>query len=110
MQVEVCPKILMSRANERIYLDISSIKAPKDLKVNVTKPYWRLMVDERTRMKWSAFFEHKNDMIEPRCEIFNRWKQAGQPVQYVRCDNAGENLGLENRLKSSDWKLAMDFE
>ena len=57
MQVEVRPKILASRANERIYIDISLIQALKDLKVNVNKPYWRLMVDERTRMKWSTFFD-----------------------------------------------------
>ena len=61
-------------------------------------------------MKFSALYERKNNMIEPTCEEFYRWKQAGQPVKFVRCNNRGENKGLENRMKISDWKLPVDFE
>ena len=110
VRVEVNPKEVARKVNERIHLDISSVKAPKDLQVNVTKPNWRIMVDERTGMKWSDFYEAKSDMVEPTCEEFYQWKLAGKPVQFVRGDNAGENKKLKERLKSADWKLSVDFE
>ena len=31
----------------RIFLDVSTIKSLKEIKVSVTKPYWMIMVDER---------------------------------------------------------------
>ena len=49
-------------------------------------------------------------MAEPTCEVFHKWKQEGNPVGIVRCDNAGENKKLEGRYKSADWKLGIDFE
>ena len=69
-----------------------------------------MMVDEIKGMKWSNFYETKDGMVEPTCEKFHEWKQAGKPVKYVRCDNGGENKALENRLRSADWKLAVKFE
>jgi hypothetical protein len=76
--------------NERIFLDIATLKSPPE-GPNVTKPNWRIMVDERTQLKFSDFFETKNGMIEPTCEQFQKWHQHGMPVKYVRLDNAGEN-------------------
>ena len=31
-------------------------------------------------------------------------------VKKIRCDNAEENMSLENRSKSAEWKLDVDFE
>ena len=44
-------------------------------------------------------------MVEPVCEMINQWKLEGKPVRRIRCDNAGENLTLQKRLKSADWKM-----
>ena len=49
-------------------------------------------------------------MIEPICEHFNRWKQAEIPVTTVRCDNTDENIKLQKRCSSVDWKLGIDFK
>ena len=49
-------------------------------------------------------------MVEPTCVKFNKWKQAGIPVKIVRCDNGGENVKLEKRSKSAEWKLNLTFE
>ena len=106
----VNPKQRASVANGRIFLDISSVKSPKLLKVNVTKPNWRLMVDERTELKWTNFYDTKDEMVEPTCEMFHKWKLEGKPVGIVRCDNAGENMKLKDQCKSADWKLGIDFE
>jgi hypothetical protein len=81
----------------RVFLDIATVKKPKDgLKVN--KPNWRIMVDERTGMKFSDFFETKSGMIEPTCAPWNRWKDAGLAVKYVRLDNAGEKKTQREEL------------
>ena len=49
-------------------------------------------------------------MIEPTCEQFQKWKDKGMPVKFVRLDNAGENTKLQKRCDSEAWKLAIDFE
>ena len=92
-------------SNGRIYLDISTIRAPKASKIKVNNPNWLMMVDERSGMKISKLFATKDGMVEPTCELFNKWKGAGMPVQHLRMDNAGENKKLEKRLVSSNWKL-----
>jgi hypothetical protein len=96
--------------NERIYLDISTIKAPAGVKVTVKKLQWVIIVEGRTEKKWTDFYESKNGYVEPACVKFQRWKEAGMPVKIIRCDNAGENKLLEKRCNSADWKLNIDFE
>ena len=84
MSVVVRPKNVTVKANGRIYMDLLSMRAPKLIKVEVTKPHWLVMVDEKTRMKWSEFHVKKDDIVEPTCEKFNKWKQEGKPVEIVR--------------------------
>jgi hypothetical protein len=79
--------------NGRIFLGIATIKKVKD-GPSVYRPNWRIMVDERTNLKFSDFYQTKAGMVKPTCEQFHRWKQAGQPVKFVRLDNAGENKTL----------------
>jgi hypothetical protein len=98
-----------SKGENRIFLDIATVKQPKDGS-KVYKPNWRIMVDERTGMKFLDFFETKSGMIEPTCAQWNRWKDAGLAVKYVRLDNAGENKKLKERSYSADWKLNIDYE
>jgi hypothetical protein len=98
-----------TKGENRIFLDIATVKRTKE-NPSVTKPNWRIMVDERTGMKFSDFFETKNGMVEPTCVQWNKWKNAGLGVKYVRLDNAGENKKLKERSESSDWKLDIEFE
>ena len=97
------PHVPASKDASQIFLDISTVRAPDGTRV--PKPNWRILVDERTQLKFSSFFAHKNDMIEPTCAQFQRWQKAGRPVKYLRMDNAGENKKLAERADSSDWKL-----
>ena len=107
---QVHDKATATAANERLFLDISTIKAPKHIKVIVMKPQWRMIVDEFTGMKWSHFFEAKNEMIEPTCMMLSKWQQGGKAVKYIRLDNAGENTALAARSGSAVWKLNIQFE
>jgi hypothetical protein len=98
------------QSNERLFLDLSTIKAKKSVKMTVTKPNWRIMVDERTQMKWSHFYRTKKGMVEPTCVIFDKWRQADKPVKYLRMDNAGENIRLVRRMNCAEWKLNIEPE
>jgi hypothetical protein len=89
----------------RVFLDITMIKKPEEEKGSIYKPNWRIIVDERTQMKFSDFFVSKNGMAEPTCELFQRWKDVGREVRYLRMDNAGENKLLQSRCESVDWKF-----
>ena len=64
--------VIATKNGERVFLDISSVKNTEFPEVEVTpKPYWRIIVDERTQMKFSDFFTTKNGMVEPTCKLFN---------------------------------------
>ena len=94
--------------NEMVSVDLSKIGTPSDKIAsdpNLKKPNWLLIHDRATGRTHSMFLETKADMVEPLCALFCKWKQEGKPVKRVRMDNAGENLKLEQRLRSSDWKL-----
>jgi hypothetical protein len=93
----------------RVFLDIATVKQPKN-GPNVSKTNWRIMVDERTQLKFSDFYEKKNGMIEPTCVRLNRWKQHGLGVKYIRLDNAGENLKLQEVSDSKEWQLGITYE
>jgi hypothetical protein len=84
----------------QVYLDISSIKKPKDIKAIYNQHCW-ILVDERTQLKFVDFYEKKSSMIEPTCEQFKKWEQNGHKVDVVWMDNGGENLKLENRPKAT---------
>ena len=95
----------------RMHLDLSSIKYSESLELDqTTKPYWMIIVDEKTQMKFSEFFSNKNAMIEPTCQKLLEWINSGKSIKVIRCDNAGENRALEKRLKSSDWRTNIAFE
>lgn len=42
----------------------------------------------------------KDDIVDPLCVEFSLWKQAGVPVDEVRCDNGGENGAFVKRANT----------
>ena len=49
-----------------MYSDLSWVK-PKDGVKNTSKPYWHMMVDEKTNLKFSEFYSSKSGLVEPTC-------------------------------------------
>ena len=98
------------KSNERIFLDISTVKGPKKGKVYVSQPQWCLKVDEKTQTGFSEFHEKKNEFIVPACVQFTKWKNADILVRYIRCDNAGENKKLEKVVNGPAYNLSVEFE
>jgi hypothetical protein len=98
-----------TKDEKRIYLDIAMIKKTKK-GPKVYKGNWRIMVDERTQLNISDFFNTKNRMVEETCEQLFRWKESGRGAEIIRLDNAGEKKLLQQRSQSVDWKLNVKFE
>ena len=48
-------------------------------------------------------------MIEPKCERLFKVNQ-NVLVEYIRCENGGENKGLRNWLHGTNWKMPIKFE
>jgi hypothetical protein len=92
-----------------IYLDIAMVKQRRGMP-RANKPNWRIMVDQRTQLKFSNFFNTKNGMVKLMCEQLHQWKQNNITVDYSRLDNAGENKSLKQRCESKDWKFGIKFE
>jgi len=102
---------IADKIGQRIFIDLTSVKNREFPGIEqLAKPYWRILVDEKTQMKFTDFFETKIGMVEPTCEIFNQWENSGRKVEYVRCNEGGENKALQKRLKSSSWKMQPKFE
>ena len=94
--------------NEMISIDLAKIGTPSNKNASdpeIRNPNWAMIHDRATGRKVSDFYQNKSMMIEPTCEKIQVWKDEGKPVKRIRCDNAGENKKLEERLKSVDWKL-----
>jgi hypothetical protein len=98
-----------TKGANQIFLDIAMVKKAKG-GPPVMKPNWRIMVDERTGMKFSDFYARKTGMVEPTCEMWHKWKTVGLEVRACRLDNAGENKMLQQRCEGVDWKLDINFK
>ena len=96
----------------RVFLDLSKVTVSRSDGSNfeLKKKWWKIMVDQATGKKWSEFTDTKTGMVEPTCEWMNQMKAKAMEIKVARLDPAGENVKLEIRSKSADWKLATKFE
>ena len=79
----------------RVFLDITTLRWKDKKGSSAALKHWRIIVDKQSTLKFSDFYDTKNGMVEATCMKFNRWKQTGKAVKYLRMDNAGENKVLE---------------
>ena len=79
---KVSSLVLSVNNAERVFLDTATIKKPEE-GPQVQKPNWHLIVDERTKIKISNFFETKDGMVEPTCKLFEKWQKQGKPMKFI---------------------------
>ena len=85
-----------TKSNEHTFLDISTIKKPKNgKKVTLKKKNRMIMIDKFSERKSYDFYDTKNDMIGPKYERFQKWDKNCRPETFVRCDHAGKYTKLE---------------
>jgi hypothetical protein len=70
-----CDDEKIKKVESQIYLDIATVKH-KEGRLKALKLNWRIMVNERTQLKFSNFYLTKNRMVEPTCKQFQKWKQV----------------------------------
>jgi hypothetical protein len=59
-------------SNGRVYLDILSLRSTNEINLS-SNSSWRIIVDEKIQLKFSASFNIKIGIVEPTCQIFYKW-------------------------------------
>jgi hypothetical protein len=64
------------------------------------KKFWLLVLDDCMDKGWSFFLKHKDNQVEELIAHIKELKsQYGKVEKYICCDNAGENILLEEWCK-----------
>ena len=95
-----------STPGERIFLDITHSKT----KTFGRSRYWLGIVDDATDMTWSFMLKRKGDLPKTVMTFLRKMRKNGTPVKYIRLDNAGENIDLQNKCKDSTDLSEVEFE
>ena len=95
--------------DERIFINISSVKGTSYGPQVQYKQHWSIMVEEQTNLNFTKFFSINNGMIEPTLEQIDKWKNNGLVVKHIRLYNADENNNLQERSEIKDLKMNIDF-
>jgi hypothetical protein len=95
---------------ERLFIDISSIKS---ISYGGSK-FWNLIVDDKTDYCWSIFTPRKSDSPEKLLFLFKKLNDMSpanqvQRVEYVRCDNAGENQLLQRLCIEHQMNIQFEY-
>lgn len=88
---------------ERLFVDTSG-PYKKSLAKN---SFWVLVVDDYTRKAWSYFVDKKSKVKEVVEALLEKLSGCGVTVQYIRCDNAGENDALKVACEAKG--ITMEF-
>ena len=87
-------------------IDISSVKTKNSKRVG---KYWLLVVDEATSMKWSFFLKSKDSQVALLIGFIKTLQNQNKQVKFIRCDNAGENISLQQALDSEGMNIKFEF-
>ena len=91
---------------ERLYMDISSIKTTS----YGGAKFWLLVVDDKSDFCWSYFLKRKSETSSKICELVMELRlKHGLLVQFLRCDNAGENIDARAILKEKAPEVQFEF-
>jgi hypothetical protein len=90
---------------ERLYLDISSVNKPS----YGGSKYWLLIVDEASRFKWSYFLKSKDELKIKMIELIEWMTSQDKKIKFLRCDNAGENIALQQQCKKLNLQIIFEY-
>ena len=83
---------------QRLLFDISSIKG----KSYGGAKFWLLVIDEATDYCMSIFLTKKNHLGKEMLKLLRELKTKGYNVEYLRCDNAGENRSFQEMVRETE--------
>ena len=89
-----------------VFLDIRSIKT----KNFGGAKFWLLLVDDATGFKFSYFLKKKSETAARVVALIKHLKTTlDYQVKFIRCDNAGENLKLEEASKKEGLGVVFEY-
>ena len=71
--------------------------------------FWLLIIDDATRMCWSTFLKQKSDKCERVIRFIKNLRAQSYPVNYIQCDNAGENQVLQQQCDREILNVKFEF-
>ena len=90
---------------ERLFFDISSPSTP----TFGGKHHWLLFIDDYSNYSWSFFLKEKSNLVDTMLSLINNLKtKFNLQVQYLYCNNAGENQAFKKTCTQEG--LRIDFE
>ena len=90
---------------EQLYMDGSSIK----MKSGGGSKFWYIFVDEETGLKQSIFTPTKSNLAISGLQFLKKLRNKGIDVKNIRCDNAGENKKLEEKVIDKNMKINFEY-
>ena len=95
-----------SEPGERIFFDIAHINAQS---LGGSK-YWLVLLDDASDYCWSMFLKKKSELSERVIPwIKNTRTKHNFKVKFMRCDNAGENLILEENCEEHGLGIIFEY-
>ena len=94
------------RPGDMMYMDISSVQKYSQ----GGKKFWILWRDAYSRMSFSQFVKNKSDLAAVGVKFLTKIKNNyGVSVKIIRCDNAGENLKLQEKLEELGFGVNFEY-
>jgi hypothetical protein len=90
---------------ERVYLDISSIRD----ECYGGSCFWVLLIHDYANYCRSILLKHKSDLKSKVMTPLTDLKIAGINVQYIRCDDSGENKSLFEACQAQGYGVKFEF-
>jgi len=91
--VEKVSKNKATKPGQRLFMDI---QGPFPMPLTGAK-YWVKFKDQYSGMTWNHYIRYKNEIATQLKIRLERIRQNGIKVEYLRCDNAGEQQGPVHR-------------
>ena len=69
-----------------------------------------VIVDDATNLTFSFILKRKSDLASRTIQVLLDLSDYGYDVQYIRCDNAGENRALQEECRKHPKLRSIQFE
>ena len=119
-KMDICEECLIGKARQKnlakestkeksktlghcLYIDIKAESFGK-------KKFWLLIFDEARDNCWSYFLKYKSETSKEIIEFVKELKaRENKEVKYIRCDNAGENWKVEEKLCKLGFGITFEY-
>jgi hypothetical protein len=100
-------RTIATKKEERLLIDVSWIKTAS----LAHNRYWVLIMDEYIHFLLSYFLKSNNGQVQLILRhLTHITNKENIEVEFIRCDNSGENHDLQNQINDNNPQLVCQFE